>query len=53
MATFSYVAIDKSGKEVKGNVEADNIESARQETKRKELNVAILLYPPDSAIYSE
>lgn len=39
MATFSYVAIDKSGKEVKGSVEADNIESARQETKRKELTL--------------
>ncbi|MBR1855389.1 MAG: type II secretion system F family protein [Lachnospiraceae bacterium] len=42
MATFSYTAIDKTGKEIKGNIEADNIESARQEAKRRELTVVSL-----------
>lgn len=39
MATFGYVAVDKSGKEIKGTIEADNLELARQEAKRKELTL--------------
>ncbi|MCM1100883.1 MAG: type II secretion system F family protein [Clostridium sp.] len=39
MATFSYTAVDKTGKEVKGNIEADNIEQARQEARRKEMTL--------------
>lgn len=39
MATFGYTAVDKSGKEVKGSIEADNLELARQEAKRKELTL--------------
>ncbi|MBR1930738.1 MAG: type II secretion system F family protein [Lachnospiraceae bacterium] len=37
MAAFGYVAVDKSGKEVKGTIEADNLESARQDLKRKDM----------------
>lgn len=35
MAAFSYVAVDKDGKEVKGSIDADNIEQARQELRGK------------------
>lgn len=39
MASFSYVAVNAEGKEVKGSIEADNIENARQDAKRKGLTV--------------
>ncbi|MBR1700954.1 MAG: type II secretion system F family protein [Lachnospiraceae bacterium] len=39
MASFSYVAVNADGKEVKGSIEADNIENARQDAKRKGLTV--------------
>jgi type IV pilus assembly protein PilC len=39
MPAFGYVAVDKTGKEVKGTIDADNIEMARSEAKRKELTV--------------
>ena len=39
MAAFSYVAVNGEGKEVKGSIEADNLENARQEAKRKGLTL--------------
>jgi type IV pilus assembly protein PilC len=39
MPAFGYVAVDKTGKEVKGTIDADNIEMARSEAKRKELTL--------------
>ncbi|MDE7253285.1 MAG: type II secretion system F family protein [Acetatifactor sp.] len=39
MPAFSYVAVDKTGKEVKGSFDAETIEAARQEAKRKELTL--------------
>ncbi len=42
MPAFGYVAIDKSGKEIKGTIDADNIEQARQEAKAKELTLVSL-----------
>lgn len=39
MAAFGYVAVGGDGKEVKGTIEADNLESARQEAKRKGLTL--------------
>lgn len=35
MAAFGYVAVGKDGKEVKGTIDADNIEQARQELRGK------------------
>lgn len=42
MPAFGYVAIDKTGKEIKGTIDADNIEQARLEAKRKELTLVSL-----------
>jgi len=39
MASFGYVALDKSGKEIKGSIDADNIEQARQELKVKDMTL--------------
>lgn len=39
MAAFGYVAVDKSGKEVKGSVTAESIEEARQQVKQKDMTV--------------
>lgn len=39
MATFGYKAIDRSGKQVKGSIDADNLEKARAELKKKEFIV--------------
>lgn len=39
MAAFSYVAVDKTGKEVKGQFEAEDIDQARQMAKQKELTL--------------
>ena len=39
MASFSYVAVNAEGKEVKGSIEADNLENARQDAKRKGLTI--------------
>lgn len=39
MASFSYVAVNGEGKEVKGSIEADNLENARQDAKRKGLTL--------------
>ena len=35
MATFSYEALDKTGKAIKGTVEAENIDLARADVKGK------------------
>ena len=42
MAAFGYVAVDKTGKEVKGTVDADNIEQARQQLRQKEMTLLSL-----------
>lgn len=39
MAAFGYVAVDKTGKEVKGKIDAEDIEQARQIAKQKELTL--------------
>ena len=39
MASFGYEALNSVGKSIKGSVEADNIEQARQELKRQGLTV--------------
>lgn len=39
MATFGYKAIDRAGKQVKGSIDADNLEKARTELKKKEFIV--------------
>jgi type IV pilus assembly protein PilC len=39
MAAFGYVAVDKAGKEVKGTINADNIDQAKQEIKKKEMTL--------------
>jgi len=39
MAAFGYEALDSAGKNVKGSIEADSIEQARQELKRQGLVV--------------
>lgn len=39
MATFGYKAIDRAGKQVKGSIDADNLEKARAELKKKEFIV--------------
>lgn len=39
MASFSYVAVNGEGKEIKGSIEADNLENARQDAKRKGLTL--------------
>lgn len=39
MAAFGYVAVDKTGKEVKGTIDAENIEAVRQQIKQRELTV--------------
>lgn len=39
MASFGYVALDKSGKEIKGTIEAESIELARQEMKLKDMTL--------------
>lgn len=35
MAAFGYVVLDATGKEIKGSIEADNLEAARQELKKQ------------------
>ncbi len=39
MAAFGYVAVDKTGKEVKGTIDAETIDAARQQAKQKELTL--------------
>lgn len=39
MASFGYVAVDKTGKELKGSVAADNIEEARQQIKQQDMTL--------------
>ncbi len=39
MAAFGYLAVDKTGKEVKGTIDADSLELARAEARRKELTL--------------
>lgn len=39
MASFGYVALDKTGKEIKGTIEADSIDLARQDLKVKEVTL--------------
>lgn len=39
MAAYGYEALNSAGKQIKGSVEADNIETARQELKRQGLMV--------------
>lgn len=39
MASFGYVAADKTGKEVKGTITADNLDEAKQELRSKELTL--------------
>lgn len=39
MASFGYVALDKSGKEIKGTIDADSIDLARQELKAKDVTL--------------
>lgn len=39
MAAFGYTAVDKTGKEVKGTIDAENIEQARQQARQKELTL--------------
>lgn len=39
MPAFGYVAVDKTGKEVKGTIDAENIDEARQQAKQKELTL--------------
>ncbi len=39
MASFGYVAVDKTGKEVKGSVTAENIDQAKQQIRQKDLTV--------------
>ena len=42
MAAFGYVAIDKTGKEIKGSISAESIEQARQQLKQKDLTLTSL-----------
>ena len=42
MAAFGYVAIDKTGKEVKGSISAESIEQARQQLRQKDLTLTSL-----------
>ncbi len=42
MPAYSYVAMDKTGKEVKGTIDADSIDQARAEAKAKELTLISL-----------
>lgn len=42
MAAFGYVAVDKTGKEVKGSIEAESIEQARQQAKQNGLTLLSL-----------
>lgn len=42
MAAFGYVAVDKAGKEVKGTIDAENIEEARQQVKQKDMTLISL-----------
>ena len=42
MPAFGYVAIDKTGKEIKGTIDAESIEQARAEAKAKELTLVSL-----------
>lgn len=39
MPAFTYTAVDKAGKEVKGTIDAEDIEAARKEARRKELTL--------------
>lgn len=42
MPAFAYTAVDKSGKEIKGTIDAENIDLARQEAKNKDLTLLSL-----------
>lgn len=42
MPTFAYTAVDKNGKEIKGTIDADNMELARQEAKGKDMTLLSL-----------
>lgn len=39
MAAFAYVAVDTTGRTVKGSVTAENLEEARQQVKQKDMTV--------------
>ena len=51
MATFGYKAIDRAGKQVKGSIDADNLEKARAELKKKEF--IVLNISEQQIVYSE
>ncbi|MBE5865581.1 MAG: type II secretion system F family protein [Lachnospiraceae bacterium] len=42
MPAYMYTAVDKSGKEIKGTIDAENIDLARQEAKNKDLTLLSL-----------
>lgn len=42
MASFGYTAVDKTGKDVKGSIDAENIDQARSQLRQKELTVVSL-----------
>lgn len=48
MATYGYEALNSAGKEIKGSVEADNIEAARQVLKKQ--GIQVISIKPQSAL---
>ncbi len=42
MPAYAYTAVDKSGKEIKGTIDAESIDLARQEAKNKDLTLLSL-----------
>lgn len=42
MPAYQYTAVDKNGKEIKGTIDAENIDLARQEAKSKDLTLLSL-----------
>ena len=48
MAAYGYEALNSAGKEIKGSVEADNIEAARQALKKQ--GIQVISIKPQSAL---
>lgn len=48
MASYGYEALNSAGKEIKGSVEADNIEAARQALKKQ--GIQVISIKPQSAL---
>ena len=48
MAAYGYEALNSAGKEIKGSVEADNIEAARQVLKKQ--GIQVISIKPQSAL---